>query len=218
LWRSNNWGAPKLDIKREQKANDIFKTCKEKCETLGHDEILLYGLESELKNHSRENMFVVLHQVGSHGPLYYEKYPQNFEIFKPTCKSVQLQNCTHEELINAYDNTIAYTDYFLHKLILLLSSLKKTSSVMIYISDHGESLGEYNFYLHGTPYSIAPDFQKQIPFLIWMSDEFKRRHHLTNKDLTQFAKDYSQDNIFHSVMGAFGMRSGIYDKKLDVFQ
>jgi lipid A ethanolaminephosphotransferase len=216
LWRSNNWGEPPMKLKKFEKAADIGAACQKDCDKLHYDEVLLYKLEDSLKNHLHENNFIVLHSSGSHGPSYYTKYPAQFEHFKPTCETVDLQKCTHDELVNAYDNTIVYTDYFVHQVITLLKSLDKTSSVMIYLSDHGESLGEYNIYLHGTPYSIAPDVQKQIPFIVWMSDMFKERHKLTNQDL---AKDspHSQDNIFSSVMGAFGMRSEFYNKKLDIF-
>jgi len=89
-------------------------------------------------------------------------------------------------------------------------------TVMLYVSDHGESLGEYGLYLHGTPYSIAPDFQKRVPFIVWMSDEFKRRRRIHDGAIGGGPK-YSQDNVFHSVMGALGMRSEIYNKQLDIF-
>ena len=216
LWRTSNWGEPPMKLNKYEKAGDISAACHKDCDNFQYDEVLLYKLEDSLKNHLQDNNFIVLHSSGSHGPSYYTKYPAQFEHFKPACETVDLQKCTHDELVNAYDNTIVYTDYFLHKVIALLQALKKTSSVMIYISDHGESLGEYNIYLHGTPYTIAPDVQKQIPFIIWMSDVFKEQHGLTNQDL---AKDspHSQDNIFSSVMGAFGMRSEFYNKNLDLF-
>ncbi len=218
LWRSNNWGAPQLKITHEEKNDDIRKECKDNCKNITNDEILLYNLDNILKKNLQKNNFIVLHQSGSHGPLYYEKYPQNFEIFKPVCKSVELQKCSKEELVNAYDNTIIYNDYFLHKLINILRQFKKKSITMIYISDHGESLGEYKFYLHGTPYKIAPDFQKEIPFIIWMSDEFKKQHNITSDNIKSMQQgEHSQDNIFPSIMGAFGLRSDFYDKELDIF-
>lgn len=217
LWRSNNWGEPKMQVAQYEKSSEILAGCDDKdCKKFDHDGALLYKLDQELKNHLGDNALIVLHSNGSHGPLYGTKYPPEFEAFKPVCKSVDLQKCSHDELVNAYDNTILYTDYFLHEVISLLKSLKDVSSTMIYISDHGESLGEYNFYLHGVPYTIAPDVQKKIPFIVWTSDKFKKEHHLTNQDLLK-QPSHSQDNIFHSVMGAFGASSEIYKKDLDIF-
>ncbi len=216
IWRSNNWGEPKIQVAQHEEANDIREKCHDKnCDQLNYDEVLSYKLAPNLKKHLHENTFVVLHQAGSHGPLYHTKYPPQFEKFQPVCKSVELQKCTHDELINAYDNTILYTDYFLHQLIATLKSLN-SSVVMIYISDHGESLGEYNFYLHGLPYSVAPSVQKEIPFIVWTSDKFKKEHNSTNQDLAK-QLHHSQDNIFHSVLGAFGMKGEVYNKELDIF-
>jgi len=217
LWRSNNWGEPKMQLTNYQKTSEIIAKCHHKnCQKTDHDESLLYDIDQEIKNYSNKNALIVLHQNGSHGPNYHSKYPAEFEKFTPVCKSVELQKCNKEELINAYDNTIVYNDFFLHQLIKVLKKNKKISSLVIYISDHGESLGEYNFYLHGMPYSIAPDYQKQIPFIIWASDKFKKEHDFSNHDLATRTKN-SQDNIFHSIMGAFGLRSEIYNQELDIF-
>jgi lipid A ethanolaminephosphotransferase len=159
---------------------------------------------------------VVLHQSGSHGPAYHTKYPREFEYFKPVCKSVELSKCTHEELVNAYDNTILYEDYFLHRVIGVLEQLRDTAALLIYVSDHGESLGEYGMYLHGLPYLIAPDVQKDIPFVIWMSDEFIRRK-AVEIDRLESQRVHSQRDVFHSVMGAFSMHSDAYMGEYDIF-
>jgi phosphatidylethanolamine:Kdo2-lipid A phosphoethanolamine transferase len=129
-----------------------------------YDEILLKNLAT-LINADPKDQVIVLHQKGSHGPAYFRRYPPEFEVFKPTCHSVQLQDCSQAELNNSYDNTIVYTDYFIDKTIQLLESLPNdTDTSLIYIADHGESLGEHNLYLHGTPYMIAPDAQTHVPF------------------------------------------------------
>lgn len=220
MWRSNNWGEPKLHVAKYESTDEIRQRCNNssdcKLPSSNYDEVMLYQLDDDIKKHLQENTLVILHQSGSHGPSYYTKYPAQFETYKPVCKSVELQKCTHEELINAYDNTIGYTDFFLHNVISLLKSLDNTSSVMIYLSDHGESLGESNFYLHGTPYFLAPKFQKEIPFIVWMSDKFKTEHQLTNDTLGKRLHN-SQENVFNSVMGAFGARSDFYNKELDIF-
>lgn len=214
IWRSNNWGEPKLKVQTYQHAQDLRRECQG--DTCGYDDVLLHALEERIRSSTKEKIFVVLHQSGSHGPSYYNKYPKQFEVFKPVCKSVELHQCTNEELVNAYDNTILYTDHFLHRTIGLLKTFPKAATMMMYISDHGESLGEYGLYLHGTPYSIAPDVQKDIPFVIWMSDEFKRARGISTTQLIQH-QSYSQDYVFHSVMGAFDMQSAIHNRQLDLF-
>jgi len=214
IWRSRNFGEPHMKIDSYQHAGDLRTDCKgSDCE---YDEVLLAGLEKRIRSSTRKRIFIVLHQHGSHGPSYYSLYPKRFEVFKPVCESVDLSQCTSAGLINAYDNSILYTDYFLHRAISVLKDFPKTPSVLMYVSDHGESLGEYGLYLHGTPYSIAPDFQKDVPFLVWMSDAFKQKKGISKAQLAPQAT-HSQANVFHSVMGAFDMRSEIYDRNLDIF-
>lgn len=173
-------------------------------------------------NNQNQNAFVVLHQKGSHGAAYYKRYPKKFDYFKPTCNSNIIQSCIKEDLKNTYDNTILYTDYFLSQVIELLKENNKYyNTMMIYISDHGESLGESGIYLHGLPYIIAPDEQKHIPFIVWMSDDMGKDANLNIKcmkgdDVMKNSK-YSHDNIFHSVLGLFKIKNKIYDENLDVF-
>lgn len=205
LWRANNWGQPKLNIANFKNSSDLKGYCKSKdCE---YDGILLSNLKKDIENIESKKKFVVLHTAGSHGPTYYKKYPKNFEIFKPVCKSVDVSSCTKEELINAYDNTILYADHLISSTIEILKQIK-TPSMMIYISDHGESLAEYGLYLHGTPYSIAPNFQKAIPFLIWKSNDYEKKVKAQNS--------YGQNNIFHTTMNALDLRSEIYNEKYNI--
>ena len=152
---------------------------------------------------------VVLHTSTSHGPTYYKKYPPEFNKFTPVCKSVELANCTQKELINAYDNTIVYTDYILANLIGDLKELKEYNSSMIYISDHGESLGENNLYMHGIPASMAPKEQLDIPFIVWSSDNSR-----------QFKQNglLSQHHIFHSVLDFLAIESPIYDENMSIYK
>lgn len=214
IWRTNNWGEPPLQVQSYQRAD----TLKQDCMGTGcdYDEVLLTGLIERIASSKQKKIFVVLHQKGSHGPSYYTRYPNQFEQFKPVCKSVELNQCTDAELVNAYDNTILYTDYFLNQIIHMLESLQDTPTMLMYISDHGESLGEYGLYLHGTPYSIAPDVQKNIPFIVWMSSQFMDKSGVSMTRLRQQDR-HSHKNIFHSIMGAFDMRSDVYDEQLDIF-
>jgi len=214
IWRTRNWGEPPIKVQTYQKASELSAECAgARC---AYDEVLLSGLEQRIKASSSQRVFVVLHQSGSHGPAYYEKYPAEFEHFKPVCKSVELGKCSHDELVNAYDNTILYEDYFLFRVIDVLKQLQDAATLLIYVSDHGESLGEYGMYLHGIPDSIAPDVQKDIPFIVWMSDEFIRRNAVQSGQL-ESQRIHGQQDIFHSVMGAFSMHSNAYVGKYDIF-
>ncbi len=215
IWISNNWGEPPLKVGTYLKASEV----RGDCEGLGCqlDEGMLTGLAERIAKTPNDNVFVVLHQSGSHGPDYFNHYPQDAEKFSPACRSVQVQDCSADELTNAYDNTILFTDRFLSKTIAMLGSIPKTSTVMMYASDHGESLGEHGLYLHGTPYSLAPDVQKDIPYIVWMSPTFKR-HKTLAADAALSHSQHAHETIFHSVMGAFDMRSDIYKPQLDIFR
>ena len=214
VWRTKNWGEPPIQVQSYQHGRDLKQDCSGPgCD---YDELLLNGLSDRIRSSKQQKVFVVLHQRGSHGPSYYAEYPEQFEVFRPVCMSVELDQCTHAELVNAYDNTILYTDYFLSRVIQLLDNLINTSATLMYISDHGESLGEYGLYLHGTPFTIAPDFQKEIPFIVWMSSEFIHEKGISVAHIKQ-GDSHSQGNVFHSVMGAFDMRSDVYDVQLDIF-
>jgi lipid A ethanolaminephosphotransferase len=217
IWRSNNGGEPRLKVGLYQRADDIRKTCTDTgCERLDGDDALLYQLRDSLANSASRRIFVVLHPAGSHGPTYYRKIPAAFARFQPVCQSVDLGQCSQQSLINAYDNTILYTDHFLADTIRMLQAVPDSASTMIYISDHGESLGEHGFYLHGAPNAIAPDEQRAVPLIVWMSPAFRASRAVSAKDMLAKAP-FGDDNIFHSVLGAFGGRSTVYKPELDLF-
>lgn len=212
-WRTNNWGEPPIKVTSYVEASELRADCLgEGCKL---DEVLLTNLINAIDSSDKQKVFVVLHTKGSHGPSYYSRYTKEFNQFTPVCREEEISKCSPEELINAYDNTLLYTDHFLTTLITELQTLANTSSAMMYISDHGESLGEHGLYLHGTPYSFAPDYQKDIPFLFWASDTFLDSKSLKLEDLTQ-AASHNQFNIFHTVLGALSLNSSIYESTLDV--
>jgi len=213
MWLSNNWGEPPLKVQTYLRADELRKTCSGA--GCANDEVLLTGLAARIAQSTNDKIFVVMHQSGSHGPDYFHHYPSDAAKFAPVCHSVQMQECTPDSLINAYDNTILYTDSVLAKTITMLRAIPNASSAMIYISDHGESLGEHGLYLHGTPYALAPQVQTDIPYLVWLSDAFKQHKRLADSPLAHAT--HAQQTIFHSVMGAFDMRSEIYDAQLDIF-
>jgi len=165
------------------------------------------------------DIFVVLHQKGSHGPAYYLRTPLSFHRFKPVCMTSELNRCSQDEIRNAYDNTILYTDYFLSSLIDKLQGLSQTyDTAMVYMSDHGESLGEKNIYLHGLPYLIAPDQQKHIPFFMWLSDGFSRQQRI-EKSCLQAKRDsnLTHDNLFHSVLDILDIDTSLKIDAMSIF-
>ena len=208
IWRTTNWGEPPVHIKNYQNREALMKNCKG--EGCSYDEILLTDLKEQITASTKNKILIILHTSMSHGPTYSKKYPPQFETFKPVCNSVELGNCSHTELINAYDNTIGYTDYFLYNVIEDLKQLKEYKSAMIFVSDHGESLGEKNLYMHGLPLSIAPKEQYDIPFIVWTSDN----------SLKQLKPDnaLSQNHVFHSVLNFLGIQSPIYNEELNIFK
>ncbi len=215
IWRSNNWGEPKINVATYERDSDLRKSCQGA--SCAFDDVLLTKLSHRIKTSKKEKIFIVLHTYGSHGPTYYKKYPKTFEQFKPVCQTVDLKTCTQQELINAYDNTVLYTDHFLGRVIKLLQEHADRPSLFIYASDHGESLGEYGLYLHGTPFVIAPDMQKKVPFIFWASPAYLQDKGLSSLQ-TAVGKPYTHHHIFHTVMGAFGLHSAVYDPKLDIFK
>jgi len=183
------------------------------------DDTLLAGLEDKLLGVQKDTV-IFLHTMGSHGPAYYQRYPERFKQFTPACETADLQNCTRESIVNAYDNTILYTDYIISSAIDIAAKLSHLKIGVIYVSDHGESLGENNIYLHGLPYAIAPEEQKHIPFVLWLSESMKRAEHIDYACLKNKAQieHVSQDNIFHSVLGLLGVTSTLYQPDKDIFR
>lgn len=221
VWRDNNSGCKGVCARvgyedlSHPAAGDPF--CEgEEC----HDERLLAGLPELIRN-SDKDLVVVLHQKGSHGPAYAKRYPQGFGKFSPVCDSNEFEKCTSASIANAYDNTILYTDYFLSKTIDLLrqtAAQEGVDTAMLYFSDHGESLGENNLYLHGAPYLFAPAEQTRVPMMLWMSDGFSERFGIDRTCLmARRGEPLSHDNVFHSVLGLLDVNTAVLNPRLDLF-
>lgn len=184
-----------------------------------HDEALLEGLEDKIRQMPKQNNFLVLHLMGSHGPAYYKRYPKRFEKFKPVCETADIQDCSLQEIVNAYDNSLVYTDYILAKLIKILEKFPNQEVALLYASDHGESLGENGMYFHGYPYNEAPAEQKEVPMLMWFNKTALRYDHLDLQCIRRLAQKggFSHDHIFHTLLGLTEVDSKLYDPKLDMF-
>ena len=218
LWRDNNSsckGTCNRVAYEDVQHLKIPELCNEReC----FDEVLLHDIDSKVTG-MQGNKVIVLHQKGSHGPDYFRRYPENAKRFSPVCETNRLQDCSHEEVINAFDNTIAYTDKFLNSTIEWLKTKKEYNTSLVYLSDHGESLGENHIYLHGMPYSIAPKEQKQVPLFFWFSKDFEQSNKIDVTCLSGITNGiYSHDNLFHTVLGLLNINTSVYRPELDMIK
>ncbi len=184
------------------------------------DDVLLHRFDNYVDSLHNDGI-IVLHQMGSHGPAYFKRYPAAFQRFTPTCDSNQIQDCDHQALVNTYDNSLLYTDDMLSRTIDKLKGLSDRFNVaLVYLSDHGESLGEHGMYLHGAPYLFAPSQQTHIPLLLWMSPGYAAAYHIDQACLRQQATEtaVSQDNLFHTVLGLFNIQTQQYQPQLDMIK
>ena len=183
------------------------------------DDILLRDFDKTLAEDNRDTI-IILHTIGSHGPTYYQRYTPEYRAYAPTCDTKHIQQCNQEALINTYDNTIRYVDGFIDQVIARLAQHEDWESSLVYLSDHGESLGENGIYLHSTPYSVAPAEQTRVPMMLWLSDAWRQDGAVDGNCLHQRASsgEYSQDNVFHTYLGLFDVQTGgsIYQKELDL--
>lgn len=187
------------------------------------DTVMLTRIEQELAKLPLERRMrgtvVVMHQMGSHGPAYFKRTPAEFKKFTPECTDTSLSQCDQQQVINAYDNTIVFTDYFLSQIIDWLKTQEKTSTTaLLYVSDHGESLGEKNIYLHGLPYSVAPPEQTTVPLITWLSPSFEQLSRVNSRCLqANRDKPLSHDHLFHSVLGLMAVKTSVYQRERDFF-
>ena len=223
LWMDNQSGC-KGQCARVPYVNTSDLKIPEFCEgDECRDTVMLARIEIELAKLSPERRargtVVVMHQMGSHGPAYFKRTPATFKPFTPECTDTSLSQCDRAQVVNAYDNTIVFTDYFLSRVIGWLKTQEKTSTpAMLYVSDHGESLGEKNMYLHGLPYSVAPPEQTTVPMITWLSAGFEQLSRVSTKCLqSNRDKVLSHDNLFHSVLGLMAVKTKEYQRERDLF-
>ncbi|MCR5085026.1 MAG: phosphoethanolamine transferase [Succinivibrionaceae bacterium] len=183
------------------------------------DEVLLPDLEGLISAPARRKV-IVAHLKGSHGPTYFQRTTDAYRPFTPACATKELSRCGADEITNAYDNTLVYTDHILAEMIAMLERLAPGARLgLIYVSDHGESLGENGLFLHGTPYAIAPDFQKKVPMQVWLNGAMREGHGISRECLMGASRQggYSHDHFFHSVLGLLGVGTPLYRRELDIF-
>ena len=226
LWLDNQAGGCKGVCDRVPKVDyrQLQATAPELCaDDECFDEIMLRGLHERIAQLPAERrargVVVFMHQMGSHGPAYYKRTPAGFKKFMPECTTNALQQCPREQVVNAFDNTILYTDHFLASAIDWLKQRdNQWAPAMVYLSDHGESLGENNLYLHGLPYRFAPDVQKHVPWIFWLSPTFEQQSGVKLDFLArQQGEKLSHDHYFHSTLGLLGVQTQVHDPARDVF-
>lgn len=215
LWLDNNSDSKGVALRvpyRNFKSPDVNTICDIEC----RDEGMLVPLQDYIDSHPTGDIFIVLHQMGNHGPAYYKRYPAAFEHFVPACRNSDLSQCTREEIVNAYDNALRYTDDFLAKTIALLKrNSDRFEAALFYVSDHGESLGEGGTYLHGLPKAIAPQPQLHVPALMWFGDSFDEE--LDKAALRRKSgQRFTHDHLFHTVLGFMEIETSIYRAELDI--
>ncbi len=210
LWRDNNSDSKGVAIRlkyEDFKTPTLNPVCDKECRDIG----MLSGLDQYIAARKDKDILIVLHQMGNHGPEYYRRYTPEFEKFKPMCMTGQLRDCSQAEIDNSYDNAILYTDYFLSEVIQFLKKYDgDRETAMLYVADHGESLGENGWYLHAAPYAVAPKEQTHVPAILWTGQHF-------DFDIEQAKpfKDYafSHDDLFCSLLVAFELQTKTCDSK-----
>lgn len=217
VWRDNQSGCKGvcdgLEVQRPDPAASPALCDGDRC----LDEALLRGAEGLLRD-THGNLVLVLHQLGNHGPAYYKRYPVEFRRFTPTCDTDDLSRCSREEIANSYDNAVLYTDHVLARTIDMLKSQQAHyDTALLYVSDHGESLGEKGLFLHGMPYAIAPSEQTKVPMVMWFSPGYAKSFGLDLACLQRRAlQPASHDNVFHSILGLLDVRTGVRDPSMDL--
>lgn len=210
LWRDNNSDSKGVATRvhfEDFRSPAVNPVCDIECRDIG----MLQGLQGYIDDQAGD-ILIVLHQMGNHGPAYYKRYPPEFERFTPACHSAELSACSEQEINNAYDNAILYTDYFLSQVIALLkANTPQFETAMLYVSDHGESLGEKGLYLHGMPYLFAPKEQTEVPVIVWVGES-------SDVDFSSVlrARDEqnSHDAVSYSLLAAFEIEDALASTQL----
>ncbi|MBY7729017.1 phosphoethanolamine--lipid A transferase [Vibrio splendidus] len=219
IWREHD-GGDKAVAHRIKEMTLVAKDSDPLCNNdVCYDTAMLENFEQDTQDLS-QNSIIFYHISGSHGPTYFERYPEEHKKFTPDCARADIENCTKAEVVNTYDNTILYTDFFLSEAIQKLEKLTdKYNVALMYVSDHGESLGENGVYLHGMPYSLAPKEQTHVPMIMWMSDGFAEQKGINQTCLRKAGKEqsFSQDNLFDSLLGLMDVQTKEYRENQDIF-
>ncbi len=177
-----------------------------------HDMLLVPELARAVAQHEQRGatpQLVILHTKGSHY-LYSQRYPREFARWAPECTSTNAA-CSRDEFLNAFDNSIAYTD---HVLQAVRDTVRQRRALVVYSSDHGESIDD-QAHFHATPKRIAPPEQRQVPLVFWASDRFLADpvlaagfERLKARSAGLKPGQAGHHNLFASMLGCIGVQSG----------
>lgn len=212
FWLDNNYSSYHVADRvfyKSFRSPDINPKCDIEC----RDEGMIEWAFKNIDFKENKDFFIVFHQMGNHGPAYYKRYPKKFKVFNPACENEDLKKCSNEEIINAYDNATIHTDYFINEIISRLEKIKNKDIMLIYTSDHGESLGEKGVYLHAMPLIFAPEEQRKVPLIIW-NKGFENKIKVMRKNIN---KKISHDIIFSSLLGLYDINTDVYTPEMDIF-
>jgi lipid A ethanolaminephosphotransferase len=218
LWIDNDGGDKGVARRLAQTSLDTSLKNEDCNGNTCFDLAMLQQAQQFISNKTSDKL-LVLHTIGSHGPTYWQRYPDQMAPFQPACNRSDIENCSDSEIVNVYDNTLVYTDYVLAQTINQLKAVSDDYNVMLtYISDHGESLGESGLYLHGAPYAVAPKEQTQVPWLLWIPEQYAQQKQLNLQCIEDEAESaaISHDNVFDSLLGLYGISTSLHDTRLDI--
>jgi KDO II ethanolaminephosphotransferase len=170
------------------------------------DMLLIDEMKDSMNNHPQGKHLIILHTKGSHY-LYSDRYPRSFAKYKPECMGID-DSCSTEEMINAYDNSLLYTDYFLSQ---VFDQLRDKNAIVFYASDHGESISK-SMHFHGTPRDHAPIEQRTVPIMVWASDKFlsNDQNKVGFEQLQKMAaekKPAFHEKLYDTILGCIGYTS-----------
>lgn len=210
-WVDNNTGDQKIATRTGWDQIDSA-TCEAEC----MDDVFLPIIQDALDTIT-EDTVLVLHMIGNHGPAYFLRYPKDRAVFTPDCQSVQFSDCEVAHIVNAYDNAALFTDHVLSQTIDMMAASDRVLPAMMFLSDHGESLGENGLYLHAAPLFMAPVEQTKVPMVIWMDDRFRQAMQFDDACLRDLAaRPASHDNMFHTVLGMVNVTTTARNPDLDL--
>ena len=209
VWRTANWGEPPVHIDEYVGRNELIEQYH--WDKGPYDEVLTCGIKERIEQSEKNKVLIVLHTTTNHGPDYQRQYPKEFEVFTPVCARVEDSQKEIDKLVNAYDNSIVYTDNYLRQLVDTLGTMTDWNAAMLYVSDHGESLGENNLFMHGIPMKMAPKEQYEIPLLLWTNNDNHRK-------VKEIKSTIDQHVVFHTVLNWLSVESEILDQNQSLFE
>lgn len=214
-WVDNNTGDQKIAARTGWERVDATLD-PEACAVECTDQVFLPLIERTLATITQDTV-LVLHMIGNHGPAYFLRYPQERAVFTPDCRTAEFAKCEVAMIVNAYDNAVVETDRVLARTIDMLAASDKADTAMVFLSDHGESLGEGGLYLHAAPLFMAPETQTKVPMVMWLGEGFRQTMGLDAACLGDKAgAPASHDNLFHSILGLLDVMTTARDPALDL--